>query len=617
VRRPRADCAGPEPRIRNRERGTRRGVRGAVALLGGLWLVVASAGATRAEAPRAPGAAPRAGAGAVTLSIVSTSDLHGHIESLPMLAGHLSNLREKRRRDGGAVVLVDAGDMFQGTLESNLGEGRAVIRAYNHLGYDAAAIGNHELDYGPEGPATTAEAGQDPRGALKARAAEARFPFLAANLHEAGAARPVSWTNVKPSHMVVAAGCPVGIVGVTTLSTQRGTIAANFAGLALAPLAEAIAREARGLRERGAAVVIAVAHAGGRCRDLSAPEDLSSCESSSELFEVARALPRGLVDVLVGGHTHGGVAHRVARIPVVEAFSGGVAFGRVDLQVEGCAEGGEPGSRPAPRARRAVKSARIHPPRHLCRTRRGVLVPARLSGPADLACPADDYEGLPVAPDAALVELLRPAFDEARARRFEPLGVTVSTAVRRVRAEEGPLGNLIADLMRAARPGADVALTNSGGVRADFGPGPLTYGELYETLPFDNAYATLTMTGRDLADVIARNLTSDVGILSVSGLRATARCDGPRLRVDLRRDDGRAIAPDEVLTVATNDFLATGGDQLLSGARAKIVAGFPIRELLAHLLRRRGGELRGDDPKIFDPRNPRLVYPGRRPMKCP
>ena len=76
-----------------------------------------------------------------TLSIVGTNDLHGAIDRLPFLAGHIANLRAARAADG-AVVLVDAGDMFQGTLESNLNEGAAVIEAYMGSA-DAALQGAH------------------------------------------------------------------------------------------------------------------------------------------------------------------------------------------------------------------------------------------------------------------------------------------------------------------------------------------------------------------------------------------------------------------------------------------------------------------------------------------
>src|SRR5215207_7116854 len=122
-----------------------RGWRVAVAL------VVAGCGAAgqRAPAPssssRSPDtAAPIATAdrstaapGALTISILGTSDLHGALDRLPVLAGYVDNVRAARRADGGGVIVLDAGDMFQGTLESNLNEGQAVIAAYGAIGYTA------------------------------------------------------------------------------------------------------------------------------------------------------------------------------------------------------------------------------------------------------------------------------------------------------------------------------------------------------------------------------------------------------------------------------------------------------------------------------------------------
>ncbi len=72
------------------------------------------------------------------------------------------------------IVLVDAGDDFQGTLESNPNEGASIVQVANALQYDAMAVGNHEFDYGPVGPAVIAHGGEDPRGAIKARVAEAK-----------------------------------------------------------------------------------------------------------------------------------------------------------------------------------------------------------------------------------------------------------------------------------------------------------------------------------------------------------------------------------------------------------------------------------------------------------
>src|SRR5687767_5145405 len=112
----------------------------------------------------------------VHVVIVGTTDLHGwfngHVESppgggegvlwggLPALASYIDALRAE---NGGRVLVVDSGDMFQGTLESNLFEGEAVVRGYNVIGYTAAALGNHEFDFGPVGPDSVVRTpGDDP-----------------------------------------------------------------------------------------------------------------------------------------------------------------------------------------------------------------------------------------------------------------------------------------------------------------------------------------------------------------------------------------------------------------------------------------------------------------------
>src|SRR5258706_6707889 len=116
-------------------------------------LALALVGCAMARRLRRLAAAPDQPA-LVTLSIVGTSDLHGAafprngIGGLPLLAGYVNNLRAARASDGGAVLLIDSGDTFQGDVESNLGEGALVVDAYNAMGYAAEAIGNHDFDFG-------------------------------------------------------------------------------------------------------------------------------------------------------------------------------------------------------------------------------------------------------------------------------------------------------------------------------------------------------------------------------------------------------------------------------------------------------------------------------------
>jgi len=544
----------------------------------------------------------------VTLSFVGTNDLHGHLDRTAVLSGFLTNLRTARQADHGAVLLLDGGDMFQGTLESNLVEGASVVRAYDALHYTAATIGNHEFDYGPVGPAATPQSPEDdPRGALLARAAEMDFPLLGANLRVAATGAPVSWPHVTPTALVEAAGVKVGLIGVTTEETLGTTIHANVADLAIAPIVATVTEHARALREAGATVIAVLAHAGGRCHDFSDADDLSSCEADDEIFEVARALPAGLVDVIVAGHTHKGVAHRVNGVVVLESYAYGRAFGRVDVVVD--------------RSTGHVSETRVHPPQELCQDGRTPVA----------ECEPGTYEGAPVMVDEALLAAMAPDLEHAREARERSLGATLSAPVPRSYLAESPLGDLLTDLMAQAHPGGDVTLLNAGGVRADWPAGPLTYGTLYESFPFDNRYATVRITGAELAELIRRNLASDHGMLLFSGLTAESRCVGEgegegQLDIRLRRANGRRIRPTETLTLVTSDFLATGGDGVFAEIRAarpdaiQLEEGPPIREAIAAFLPRGGQRAIRRSLAHTVPEHPRVRLPSaqdERPVRCP
>ncbi|MBK8713763.1 MAG: metallophosphatase [Deltaproteobacteria bacterium] len=352
-----------------------------------LWLCACERPSAPAEPEHPTPVAPAPAPTPITLSIVGTNDLHGHIEALPWLGGYLANLRHARADDG-AVVVLDGGDMFQGTIASNLEEGAPVVAAYRALGYDAVAIGNHEFDYGPVGPAATAKTAQDdPRGALRARIEEAGFAFLSANITTVdGGPAPLG----LPSTLLERAGVRIGVIGATTESTPHTTLAANVADLRFTPLADAIAREATALRGRGAAVVVVAAHAGGKCTAFEDAAALASCERDEEIMHVADALAPGLVDVIVAGHTHQAMAHRVNGIAIIESYANGSAFGRVDLVVDAG----------------RVESVTIHPPQRICR-----------GGEGPAACEPAPYEGREVAPDPRVAQAIAPAMTAAEALR--------------------------------------------------------------------------------------------------------------------------------------------------------------------------------------------------------
>ena len=555
-------------------------------LVGGTAVVAATLLLTGwVSAGQHPAPDPGGAAGRVTLSIVGTTDLHGRAfprdghGGLALLGGYLRNLRAARAADGGAVLLLDAGDTFQGGVTSDISEGLLVVDAYNALGYDALAIGNHEFEYGAVDTATGPEA-NDMRGALKAAAARARFPFLAANVIDIATGRPVTWPNVRPSAIVDAAGLRVGIVGVMTYDGLTRTLAANVGGLATTALAPAVEREARHLRRRGADLVLVLAHAGGQCARFDDPADLASCDGGSEIFRLARRLPDGLVDGIVAGHSHRALAHEVAGIPIVQAWSWGRAFARLDLTVERGA---------------GVVSARPFPPQAVCAA-------VATDGSCATGGATPSYEAAPVRPDPSIVAAMQPELDRVNRWRAEPLGITLASRFARNRdGIESAVGNLFADAMRAAVPDADVAIgmgVRRGGLRRGLPAGPLTRGPLFDVFPFDNRIATLTMTGAQLREALARQMTrSWRGIPSVSGVRVRVACDGPEPEIEIAWPSGTPVAPTETLVVAATDFFAARAtrDPAITRREASLASAPLVRDAVTDWLSARGGRLRAAD----------------------
>ncbi len=532
------------------------------------------------------------------VTIIGTADVHGHVEMLPLFGGYVDILRSDENR---TVLLIDGGDMFQGTLASNLREGAPIVAAYNMLKYDAVTIGNHEFDFGPVGDDSTAtKSGQDPRGALKARAASANFPFLSSNILDSDG-KPVHWPNVHPATLIESGGVRVGIIGVSTIETPRVTLAENVVGLSMAPLVDSIAQYAEDLRTRGAELIIVAAHAGGDCKSFDNPRDLHSCDKSQEIFEVASGLPKGLVDVIVAGHTHRAVAHEVNGIAIIESYALSRSFGRVDLQLSPTGE---------------VEKVKIHPPKAMCQ---GPDKP----GPN---CDAGEYEGVKVGRHAALTAIANDAAAVAEQLRSKELGIELSSDVERSRGSASPLGNLFADLILEAQPTADIAMVNGGSLRAPLPKGPLVYGSLFEALPFDNRFALVTLRGRELRKIFTTNLGRDNGLISISGVRVTTKCKSGSLVVTMTRAKSKGkkrgvIRDNDLVVVATSDFLASGGDGLIGegGAlveKSSVVGAVGIRDSMAALLTSRGGTLDPTLKSLFDPKNPRVRYPGQRPVVC-
>ncbi len=510
---------------------------------------------------------PPAGEGApIRLSLVGTNDVHGwvmsQVEKFPAgdirhggvasLAAHLKVLRED---NPGGVVLVDAGDLFQGTLLSNVTEGQVVIDAFNRLGYDAAAIGNHEFDYGPLGPVSATQPGMDAFGALKARIAQAKFPLLSVNIYEADTGLRPSWLPGDGSIIVERRGVKVGLFGLTTPQTPTVTLPINVATLKFGRLAPEALTAARRLREHGADLVIAVVHAGGKCGRCDEPHDLTSCDTDAgEIFEMMKGLPDGTLDAVIAGHTHAQIGHFVGGTPVMESWALGRYFGLVELYVD-------------PATKKVLKDqTRIHSGIPVCETMdketKSCDLRALRPKAAEVKPVPATFRGYPVPPDATVASALEPARQRIAELQEKDLGLSVPQTLGRHYEDESTLGSFLADSLRGLAK-ADVALINPGGLRADLKTGRLKYGGVYEVIPFDNQIATLDLNGEQLERLLKAAFGSKKGVFQLSGLEVKlGRCPAPDRLKEVTLPGGKKLDPHGTYRVALPDFLARGGDGL-------------------------------------------------------
>jgi 2',3'-cyclic-nucleotide 2'-phosphodiesterase/3'-nucleotidase/5'-nucleotidase len=491
------------------------------------WEIVPERVRRQAYEEMAPSAAPggeahggstRQGASAPPrrLRVLATNDFHGallpgrpgfargrEVGGAAALAGYFA--RERAAVDA-PTVLIDGGDVMQGTPISNLTEGRATVDFYNRVGYTAAALGNHEFDWGIE--------------TLKERVRQADFAWLGANIFVKGTDTLPSW--VEPTALVRLPGCDagapvcdsvtVGIIGIATEQTPTVTRPSNVASLTFGDEAEAIERWVPRLRARGADFVIVTAHSGAFC---SREDPSRGCEG--EIVDVARRLSER-PDLIVSGHTHSQVNAVINGVRIVQAHSSGTRFSVVDLE--------------------------------------------RVSADSVAVSVVDQPTTFvdQIAVDTAVAGLVGRYEAEIGPRVNE-----VVTQLDRPLTREGteyPLGNLIADAQRATT-GTQVAIMNNGGIRTELASGPVRYGDLFRLQPFTNTLVTMRLTGAQLLEVLEHaigNEESEVDV-HVSGLRVRYDPDaaqGSRI-VSAELESGERIAPLKVYTVTVNDFMAEGG----------------------------------------------------------
>ncbi len=360
------------------------------------------------------------------------------------------------------------------------------------------------------------------------RVAEARFPVLSANAVDATGTliegTLASWTaEVGPY--------TVGFIGLTTPETPE---ISSAEGVTFQPLVETARKLSDNLRENGADLIVALAHTG-------IAEDFELVNGDSG------------IDILLSGHDHLEITYYDGRRAFVEAGSQGEKLMVVEVTMDTVDNRGTPQFVWEPQFR--------------------ILSTAG------------------VAPDAAMAAKVQGYLDKLSKELDIAVGtsaVPLTSERAKVRGEETALGNLIADAMRQG-VSADVALTNGGGIRGDktYPAGAtLTRRDIQSELPFGNRTVKLRVTGAQLLEALEHGVSKvEEGagrFPSTSGIAMTwSRNALPGERVKSVSVNGKPLDPMASYTVATNDFLAKGGDgysvfteaeTLIDAAAAKYLA---------------------------------------------
>jgi 5'-nucleotidase len=413
--------------------------------------------------------------------------------------------------EGENVLVLDAGDQFQGSLMYTTYKGEVEAEFMEAIGFDAMAVGNHEFDDGPENLARFVEM--------------VSFPVISGNLD-------LSQSNVLsdemvPDHVVLDVnGMQVGII--SALATDTAETSSPGPAIIFQDEIDALQADVDALTEQGVEMIIALTHVG-------LPTDIRIAEAVTG------------IDVIVGGHSHtylsaddpdraGPYPYWITNpdgvmVPIVQAYAYSKYLGHLEVMFDDdgqviFAEGNT------------------------------MLLDASVEPDAEIA--------------ARVAELAGP-IEEAMAEVIGSTSEFIEGSREVCRAGECPMGNLVADAMldRVRDQGIDVAIQNGGGLRASIDAGDVTMGEVLTVLPFQNTLATFQLSGQGIIDALENGVSQvedGAGRFpQVAGMRYVwdpeAEPGNRIVSVEIETADGfQPIDPEATYGVVSNNYMRGGGD---------------------------------------------------------
>ena len=452
------------------------------------------------------------------LTILHTNDFHDRFEPISKYdgpcsaedntagecfggSGRLMTAITEARERAGNSILVDGGDQFQGTLFYTQYKGALAAEMMNQMGYDAMTVGNHEFDDGPE--------------VLRGFIDALEFPVLMSNADVT--AEPLLADKLAKSTVIEKGGEQIGLIGLTPQDTHE--LASPGDNITFSDPVAAVQGEVDLLIARGVNKIIVLSHSGYSVDQKVAAETTG-------------------VDVIVGGHTNtllsntderaeGPYPTMVGETAIVQAYAYGKFLGELNVTFDD----------------------------------EGNITKA---------------EGEPLIMDAAvtedqptvdrIAEAAKP-LEEIRNRVVAEIAEAIDGERGNCRAQECSMGNLVADAMldRVKDQGIDVAIANSGGLRASIDAGEVTMGEVLTVLPFQNTLSTFQVTGAQLIEALENGVSQhEEGAGRFPQVAGMSFAFDPKAEAGSRISDvmvaGEPIDLEKTYGAVSNNYVRNGGD---------------------------------------------------------
>ena len=505
--------------------------------------------------------------------ILHTNDMHGYMQASDTCLGigAVAQLKKDYQQQGYDVLLMDAGDYLQGNSFANFTQGESVVEVMNAAGYDVAALGNHEFDYGSD--------------VLEQRISEMDFPVVAANITVDATGEPFIQQNAV---FTLSDGTKVGVFGLDTPSTTTSSAPKNTAGLSFAQeedLYAAAQAQIDELKGQGCSIVVCVGHLG------------EEAANEGNNAENVVANTSGLT-VMIDGHDH-----LVENQTVKDKDGNDVLIAETGYYLKNI----------------------------------GILTYEDGKFTDSLA-EVGTYTGN----DPELEKMVAETNAEIEATMQEVVASTdfdlYGEAAPGNRTQETTLGDFASDAIywqvtQASGSAPDAVVLNGGAIRASIKAGEIKLYDIHNVFPFNNQLCTIKVTGAQLLEALeaATQVSPDpMGAFpQVAGITYTLDTTvpyekgdlypgttnyapaAPGSRITITEVAGKEFDPEATYTIATNEFVATGGDTYYcfaeAGAETIVYAGYLDYEAMINYMKT---ELEGTIPEIYEEVQGRITVVG-------